>query len=55
MTSITTIQPSHARISDASKVGLHCQHGGATAASGFLTGNRPIGCLEDPRIAMKKC
>ena len=55
MTSTTVIQPSYARLSDASKVGLYRQHAEATAASELLTENRPLGCLEDPKIATKKC
>ena len=54
MTSTTAIQPSHVRISDASKVRLHCQHAEATAASELLTENKLIVCLEDPRITTKK-
>ena len=54
-TSTSAIQPSHARISDAIEVRLYCQYAETAAASGLLTENRLIKCLEDSKIATKKC
>ena len=57
MTSTTAIQPSHARINDASEVGLHRQHEKRKRQrhQDYLLSNGPMGCLENARIATKKC